>query len=95
MLKETSTLKANGRLIVGNTALFQISVESLAMRYQCRQNRVCLSPIFALIFAARRHLVLHDVTKYKMAVHGNSNAKIGDNRNSIFVTLECYFHLVQ
>ena len=34
-LKETSTLKANERLIVGNTAYFsQISVESPAMRYQ-------------------------------------------------------------
>ena len=27
-LKESSTLKANGRLIVGNTVLFQISVAS-------------------------------------------------------------------
>ena len=26
---------------------------------------------------------------------GNLNAKISDNRNSIFVTLEYYFHLVQ
>ena len=34
-LKETSTLKANGRLMVGNTVLFQISVESPAIRYQC------------------------------------------------------------
>ena len=33
-LKETSTLKENWRLIVGNTVLFQISVESPAMRHQ-------------------------------------------------------------
>ena len=33
-LKETSTLEANGRLIVGNIAVFQITVESPAMRYQ-------------------------------------------------------------
>ena len=39
-LKETSTLKANGRLIVGNTAYFsQISVESPAMRYQCQAKQ--------------------------------------------------------
>ena len=61
-LKETSILKANERLIVGNTVLFQTSVESPAMRYQCRHNRVCLSPIFAFKFPAHRHLGLHDVT---------------------------------
>ena len=32
-LKETSTLKANRRLLVGNTVLFQILVESPVMRY--------------------------------------------------------------
>ena len=38
-LKETSTLKANGYLIVENTVLFQISVESSAMRYQCQAKQ--------------------------------------------------------
>ena len=38
-LKETSTLKANGRLIVGNTVLFQISVESPAMSVQCQAKQ--------------------------------------------------------
>ena len=33
-LKETSILTANERLIVGNTVLLQISVESPAMKYQ-------------------------------------------------------------
>ena len=37
-LKETSTLKANGRLTVGNTVLFQISVESPAMRYHYQEK---------------------------------------------------------
>ena len=37
-LNETSTLKASGRLIVGNTVLFQISVKSPAMRYQCQAS---------------------------------------------------------
>ena len=39
VLKETSTLKANGRLIVENTALIQISVESPAIRYQCQAKQ--------------------------------------------------------
>ena len=38
-LKETSTLKAKGHLIIGNTVLFQISVESPVMRYQCQAKQ--------------------------------------------------------
>ena len=37
--KETSTLKTNAHLIVGNTVLFQISVEIPAMRYQCQAKQ--------------------------------------------------------
>ena len=33
LLKEASALKAKGRLIVGYTVLFQISVEGPAMRH--------------------------------------------------------------
>ena len=39
MLKETSTLKASRRLIVGNTVLFQISVESPATRNHCQAKQ--------------------------------------------------------
>ena len=31
----------------------------------------------------------------KWRCEGNLKAKIGDNLNSSFVTLECYFHLVR
>ena len=40
--------KAIGRLIVGNNVLFQISVESQAMKYQCRAKQ-CL-PIAYICF---------------------------------------------
>ena len=60
-LKETSTFEAKVSLIVGNTILFQISVESPVMKYQFQAKQVCLLPIFAFKFPARRHLGLHDV----------------------------------
>ena len=55
ILKENPAplLKQKDLLIAGNTVLFQISVESPAMKNQCQQSRVCLTPTFAFIFPAR------------------------------------------
>ena len=39
ILKDTSTHKANGRLIVENMVLFQMSVASPAMRHQCQEKQ--------------------------------------------------------
>ena len=61
-LKETSTLKANRHLIVGNTDLFQISVESPVMRYQCQEKQgFPITYNFAFKFPACCHFGLHDV----------------------------------
>ena len=68
--------------MVGNTVLFHISVESPAMRYQCKAKQGLPITCFAFKFPAHRHLGLHDVIWLpncftqkmlcflKMAVHG-------------------------
>ena len=61
---KTSTLKAIGRLIVENTVLFQISVESPAMKYQCRAKQGL--PITYIYFFKNfpRAAILDYITSY-------------------------------
>ena len=74
-LNETSTLKANGRLIEGNTVLFQISVESSAIKYKCQAKQGL--PITYVCFKISRaspswitwrHMVAQSTVRKKMAV---------------------------
>ena len=75
-------LKATSTLIIGNTVSFQISVES---------------PV-AQLFHTKDSLLPnnsgnHMTPQNPMRCTGNLKAKIRDNLVSVFVAIECYFHL--
>ena len=88
VLKETSTLKANGCLIVGNTVLFQISVKSPAIRrYQC-QAKHGLAITYIWFWISRvppswitwRHMVAQFFhTKHAMLLNNSGNHMTSQN----------------